>query len=370
MPIAGVIQRFMQRIRCDGPRGRVGVAPHEEFLRRRLFLRRLLASGAHFSSGRAGQLFSTDPTPAPIRVRQAGMLALMTNSLSYDLQEHGYLIRSARLRQLGHSRTALDVAKRDGLLLRPVRPWVATRAASREAVIAVAHRGILTSSSALRSYGIWSGTDVRIHVLLHPHTDPTPARLVSALADFRPTNVHSVGVNRHWGEPSFALASGPEWRASILDALADFATANNPHYAVAAIDNAIYLEKLRPSDLPLLLGHLPARLHHIAALIDGRAESGTETLARCRISEMGCRFEIQVKIGGHRVDILIDGWLIVEIDSEEWHGKDRLTDSRRTNWLFGIGYRVLHFDYHEVMHEWPSCERVIREQLRIPPRSS
>ena len=298
------------------------------------------------------------------------MLARMTNALSYDLQQHGYLIRSTRLRQLGHSRSALDSARRAGLIQRPVRPWVATRAASREAVIAVIHRGILTSSSALRSYGIWSGTDERIHVLLHPHTDPAPARFAGNLAQFRPTNPHSIGVARHWRAPSFANALGPEWRASILDALTDFAIANHPHQAVAAIDSSLYAGQLRPTDLPLLLGHLPARLHHIAALIDGRAESGTETLARCRIGEMGCRFEIQVEVGGHRVDILIDGWLIVEIDSEEWHGKDRLSDSRRTNWLVGIGYRVLRFDYHEVMDEWPSCERAIREQLRMPTRRS
>ena len=294
----------------------------------------------------------------------------MTNSLSYDLQQHGHLIRSTRLRHLGHSRHSLDSARRDGLILRPVRPWVATRAASREAVIAVLHRGVLTSSTALRSYGIWSGTDERIHVLLHPHTDPTPARFAGNLAQFRPTNPDSVGVVRHWRAPSFVMAQGPEWRTSIVDALADFAVANHPHQAVAAIDNSLYVGQLRPTDLRLLLRRLPARLHHTAALIDGRAESGPETLARCRIQEMGCRFEIQVTIGKHRVDILIDGWLVVEIDSEEWHGKDRLSDSRRTNWLVGIGYSVLRFDYHEVMDEWPSCERAIREQLRMPPRRS
>jgi len=138
---------------------------------------------------------------------------VMSNSLAYDLQAHGYLARSSTLRALGHSRRTLEAAQREGVLLRPVRPWVATRAAAREAVIAVAHRGILTSSTALRSYGIWSGTDRAIHVLSHPHADPGRAVLAAPLSSFQAMNPHSVGVVRHWARQQAPVRSGPEWRA-------------------------------------------------------------------------------------------------------------------------------------------------------------
>ena len=292
---------------------------------------------------------------------------VMPNSLAFDLQEHGWLARSTTLRALGHTRRTLESEQQKGVLLRPVKPWIATRAAARESVIAVLHRGILTSASALRSYGIWAGLDSAIHVLSHPHADRSRAVLAVPLSTFRPTNAHSRGVVRHWARQHSPNASGPEWRVSVFDALMAFSIESSPEYAVAAIDSALHVKALRPRELRSLVALLPARLRGIGALIDGRAESGTESLARCRIAELGCRFDIQVKIGEHRVDILIDGWLVVEIDSEEWHGSDRLADSRRTNWLIGEKYGVLHFDYDEVMFDWPSCERALLEQLRTRP---
>jgi very-short-patch-repair endonuclease len=121
--------------------------------------------------------------------------------------------------------------------------------------------------------------------------------------------------------------------------------------------------------LPWLEQSLPRRLRELLRLIDGRAEAGTETLARLGLAPLGRHVEIQVSVGKHRLDILIDGWLNIEIDSEEWHGKDRLKFSRRDTWLVGRGFVVLRFDYAEVMFEWEACLAAVRTTLSVgPPR--
>lgn len=54
-------------------------------------------------------------------------------------------------------------------------------------------------------------------------------------------------------------------------------------------------------------------------------------------SKVGFRF--QRKIGKYRVDFLIDGWLIFEIDGP--HHKDQVEyDKKRDHWLNDIGYQV------------------------------
>ena len=102
------------------------------------------------------------------------------------------------------------------------------------------------------------------------------------------------------------------------------------------------------------------------------AEAGTESIARLRLAGLG-HIEIQVEIGPYRVDLLIDGWLAIEIDSEEWHSSTRVEDLRKSAWLTARGYRVEHFDYNQVMTAWPTVEEAIRQSLGRPrpaPRSA
>ena len=78
--------------------------------------------------------------------------------------------------------------------------------------------------------------------------------------------------------------------------------------------------------------------------------------------------EIHVEIGPYRVDLLIDGWLAIEIDSEEWHAATRLEDLRKSAWLTARGYRVEHYDYSQVMTAWPTVDEAIRQSLGQPRR--
>ena len=287
-------------------------------------------------------------------------------SLRYDLQTLGFLARTSQLRELGHTRREIDAAIAEGWLARPARPWVATSSAERDAVIAVLHRGRLTGASALGSLGVWRGLDRAIHVLVRPHASGVVSRSAVPLAEFAQPRHPTRGVVRHWGIEHARLPGQPEWRASAVDALAAFARHSDADDLVAGIDSALHTGVLRPIDVPLLSALLPQRLQGALRLVDGRAESGTESLARLRLARLHCSIEPQVEIGPYRVDLLLDGWLAIEIDSEEWHGTQRVEDARKSAWLTARDYRVERFDYQQVLFEWPTVEAAVRAALARP----
>ena len=77
-----------------------------------------------------------------------------------------------------------------------------------------------------------------------------------------------------------------------------------------------------------------------------------ETVARVALRQAGLPVDCQVLIQGvGRVDLVVDGWLVVELDGFAYHSdRDRYrTDRRRTNGLVARGYRVLRFSYEDVM---------------------
>lgn len=289
----------------------------------------------------------------------------MTNRLLLDLANRGHLARRSELQALGHGQRAIDRAVADGALLRPIRGWLATSEARQDAIAAVVHRGVLTGPSALRTHGVWAGTDMDIHVLVPPNMPGTIARLAHPLSAFSASR-SSGRVVRHWGHPLFD--SDWAWRASVMDALIEFSKREPAEFAIAAIDSALHTHALPARQLATLVGHLPRSLRRSFALVDGRSEAGTETLARLRLLPLANRVDIQVPFGRFRLDILLDGWLNVEIDSEEWHGRERLANSRRDTWLTARGLVVLRFDYQEVMYEWESCAAAVVASLRDPRR--
>ena len=304
--------------------------------------------------------FANRPTPG-IRDHRP-----MSVTLDAALRVRGNLVRTTTLRKLGVGQSAIDAAIRSGDVLRVIRPWVATPLAERDAVIAVVNRGRLADASALGSYGVWRGLDRSIHVLLPPHYPATVGSSRTALSEFGPPEPLTTGVVRHWAD---APAGDREWRVPPTYALASFARRQTPEMFVAAVDSALHEKVIKPSDLPLLRDLLPRRLRRLLELVDGRSESGCESLARLRLASLGRTIDIQVQIGPHRVDLLIDGWLIIEIDSEKWHSSTRVADSRRDTDLIPRGYRIKHFDYAEVIYDWPAVEAAIVEMLRNPAGS-
>lgn len=93
-----------------------------------------------------------------------------------------------------------------------------------------------------------------------------------------------------------------------------------PRDALATLDSVLHHRLLTRHQLVVLLGELPRRYAPLLALVDASAESGPETFMRLILRAMGVAFETQVRIDGvGRVDFVVDGWLIVECDSREFH---------------------------------------------------
>ncbi len=168
-----------------------------------------------------------------------------------------------------------------------------------------AMRARLTGVSALRRRGVFVLDVERVHV----HVPASAARL-KAIA--RPHRLHRRELLRDPDPDSLVVEP--------LDAVYDAVIGQPPRAAIATIDSALHLGVLDPDDLDELFAALPRRFRRLRSLLDSRAGSGPETLVRLILRAIGCTFDCQVEIDNvGYVDFLVDGWLIVECDSEGYH---------------------------------------------------
>ena len=131
---------------------------------------------------------------------------------------------------------------------------------------------------------------------------------------------------------------------SIIDAVAQATSCQSPRAAIATLDSALHKGVVDVDDLDEIFAHVPPRRRVLRGLIDGRAESGPETLLRLMALSLGFTVEVQVRIPGvGRVDLILDGWLVVECDSEEFHSGwlSQKRDRRRDLLLAARGYASL-----------------------------
>lgn len=295
----------------------------------------------------------------------------MPNHILYDLQTHGYLMRTSTLRELGHHQHAVESAVARGDIHRICHNWVGTSSAPQIAVTAILNRGKLTGSTALASYGIWDGLDRGVHVSV-PRNSHGPVRTSrTPIARFEVEEYPRHGVRRHWLVERNPDPAGFEWRTSVVDALIRVAHDVPAEQFIACVESALHVGALSPAGVPLVFDALPRRFRRLRRHIEPLAESGLETIARLRLARFVDDIRVQVCIDGikpngrrGRVDLLLDGWLVIELDGEAFHeqGRDRLRNSA----LVRRGYRVHHFGYDEVIHGWAKVEATVRELLRYP----
>ncbi|MEX1080035.1 MAG: DUF559 domain-containing protein [Homoserinimonas sp.] len=147
----------------------------------------------------------------------------------------------------------------------------------------------------------------------------------------------------------------------MLDALVRYARTESDEQVAAAIESAVHRKRMPRSDVSELFLRLPKRFHRLRPRLTFGAESGLETIGRLRLEDEGYRPAEQVKIGPDRVDLVIDGWLAIELDGDRWH--DPVKDRIRTNRLIRAGYRVLRFGYLEVFDHWADTLATVQEML-------
>lgn len=227
---------------------------------------------------------------------------------------------------LGRYRIACLVA--DGRLLRLRRGRYLPEGAHPDLVTAGRLGGRLDCVSLLSAVGIFVRENVPgMHLQFTPGTTRLPRRPPAVTAHWR-----------HTQQPPAALA------ADLKEALAQACRCLSPRDAVATLDNAWHHGLIDEADLADIFARLPRRFRGLRQLLDRRSESGAETLMRLLLRGLGCHVEVQVEIAGvGRVDLVVDGWLIVECDSKAYHEgwAAQRRDRRRDLAAAALGYTTV-----------------------------
>jgi very-short-patch-repair endonuclease len=153
-------------------------------------------------------------------------------------------------------------------------------------------------------------------------------------------------------DPGFLQAIVSDSRVTCLadvDAIAMVQSAMTRHGLPLAVPEAELTAKY----------YGPARKR--LAKADGMSESVPEISARLLFESAGFRFDRQVQIAGvGRVDFLIDGWLIVEINGFEFHSSRAAwrKDMSRSNIAQTQAYAVLSYAPEQI---WNNPDMVLKE---------
>ena len=275
-----------------------------------------------------------------------------------EMRKLGNLATRRQLLAIGFDRRVLEAALARNSLLRVRRGWVATLDANRIAVQAVVNGGRLTGATALRSYGVWGGMDLRIHVQVDPAGQRRVADSSTPLSRFAAPRFEYGEIVAEWSMAESPPPHHCAWRVSVADALDRFARREPAEQVIAAFESAVHARQISRTKLAEVIGRLPRRIRRMVERTNFLAESGLESIGRVRLEDLGYRVAQQVWIGRDRVDLVIDGWLVIEFDGDEWH--DPVVDRRRTNRLIRAGYRVLRFGYFDIIEQWESTLDTIR----------
>ena len=180
--------------------------------------------------------------------------------------------------------------------------------------------GRLTCLALLRLLEVFVVTGEGLHV----HLPGNASRMRSPHDRFTPLGGRvSAGVVLHWLPLLRPLDTGDAC-VDVMDALVHAVLCQPARHAVATLDSALHRGLVGASDIAEIFAALPAKYGIVRDLLDGRAESGSETLMRLMVRATGATYELQVVMRGvGRVDLVVDGWLVIECDSEEFHSSWR-----------------------------------------------
>lgn len=241
----------------------------------------------------------------------------------------------ADLRAAGIRDAEVRTAIRRGRLMR-VRSGVVARPDCDPSILrAAAVGGRLAGASAARYHGFWSPPRARlvVEVPRGKHVEPGATTVIRGPA----------------GRARFGVSSPAELVAQILR------TEPTP-FAVATLDSILRSSALSLIDLELAAAWLPPALRDVLRLVDGRAESGTESVVRVVLALAGIHAVPQVRVPFsdlERVDLVIGDRLVLECDSHRHHSSptDLDRDADRDLLLTALGFHVVRIRYRAAMFD-------------------
>lgn len=212
--------------------------------------------------------------------------------------------------------------------------------------------------SLLAHLGVFIHTKAGPHLQIDPHATRLPPR--------------PAGVRCHWRSSS---APATSLAVEVVEALAQAVLCQPARHAIATLDSAWHLGVVDAEGIDEVFRRLPHAFQVLQTLLDPRSEAGVETLVRLILRTLGHRAELQVVIAGvGRVDLLVDGWLIVECDSRQFHSdwEAHVRDRHRDGAALAQGYCTVRLLAADVLSR-PDAVRLqlqdILDRGPIVPRS-
>lgn len=256
---------------------------------------------------------------------------------------------TAQLRADGFSRSAIASAVRASAIIRARRGVYLPGDTPDVIVRSVRVGGRLTCLSLLALLGVFVTSNSKLHV----HMQRSASRMRSPHDRHKPLeSPPSRGVRLHWLRTS-EVPHQNSTTVEIVDALTHSVLCQGPRAAIATLDSALHLGLITLPQLALVFACLPGKYLVLRPLVDGRAESGPETLMRLMLRSLGCSVELQVTIAGvGRVDLVVDGWLVIECDSKAFHSgwEKQQADRTRDQLLAAQGYTPLRATADDILH--------------------
>jgi very-short-patch-repair endonuclease len=277
------------------------------------------------------------------------------------------VLSRAELRARGATGAMLTTAVRSGLLLRIRRDHYALPDCDRHVVEAVRVGGRLGCISALADAGVF----VTDSSFTHAHLDPLASRSRSPHDRFAPlTRENRDGVEIHWTN-LIDERDGNERRIGLRDALFQSLSCQSVWNSVATFDSVLHLGMVTATEVAAVFARAPKRARSVAPLIDARAESGTESILRMIVRSAGFRCVPQVTIAGvGRVDLLVEGRLVLEADSRAWHQgwEKQRADRERDIELARRGYLTLRPVSDHILHSPLTVREAVEVLMAISHR--
>lgn len=284
------------------------------------------------------------------------------------------------LASLGVTDRMLTAATRSGDLIRAREGVYVAPGEADEVVQAATLGGILGCVSALRDDGVFGFESDRVHV----HVRPGASRLRRSSEGFERASFRRASLARsdgsssspsrtrplrekvHWGRLRWPEAALP-YRVGVKDALLQVLSCQEPWLAVASIDSALFQRRIDRSGVSCIFAEAPKRLRKLERLVDGRSESGQESVLRLIVERAGFSYVLQPFVPGvGRVDMIVENSLVVEADSRAFHGgwEKQESDRRRDAVAAARGMPTLRLVYPMIMNEHAAIVRAIDGMLR------
>ena len=274
------------------------------------------------------------------------------------LAASGGVARYAALRRRGVSDAALAKAVVAGTLLRLDGAGYALPETPAGLVAAVRCGGVASHSTAARLHGLatWMLTD-DLHVTVPRGSRPRIDGVI----------VHRCNLQHDDVDPQRPLTAP-------FRTLLDCGRALPLLEAVVVLDSALRLRRVRVSTLRAAAeaarGHGSVALRQAVAYVDALNGSPLESVLRMLVRLTSAQVTTQVVIPGvARIDIVLDGWLVVEADGFEFHSKrdDYRRDRRRANRLAERGYVLLRFTWEDLrLRPWSVLAEIERVRAAGP----